>query len=168
MLYYLLSFIFLYSKIILLWNKFFQNLPNAPIFLHSIEKRKRLGHQFFIICWQMVNCWFMLLMLYLPLLDSCEMYTLVVQSLWFPKLKCPTLMNYATRDLQLFNYHEVWINMWIYEDKNITDSFNLVYRLTNTLNVLFNKLSWAADLVLALLQKKNFIYSVITMFTFQT
>ena len=28
-------------------------------------------HQVFNLCWQMVSCWFMLLMLYLPLLDIC-------------------------------------------------------------------------------------------------
>ena len=35
------------------------------------KKRKRWMHQIFYICWQMVSCWFMLLMMYLPLLDIC-------------------------------------------------------------------------------------------------
>ena len=41
------------------------------VFTQHGKKRKRLMHQFFNICWQMVSCSFMLLMLYLPLLDIC-------------------------------------------------------------------------------------------------
>ena len=40
---------------------------NAPISFTTLQK-KRWMHQIFYICWQMVSCWFMLLMLYLPLL----------------------------------------------------------------------------------------------------
>ena len=39
---------------------------NAPSFKTTLQNRKRLMHQVFNICWQMVSCWFMLLMLYLP------------------------------------------------------------------------------------------------------
>ena len=35
-----------------------------------MQKRKRLMHQVFNIWWQTVSCWFMLLMLYFPLLDT--------------------------------------------------------------------------------------------------
>ena len=35
------------------------------------NKRKIWMQQIFNICWQMICCWFMLLMLYLPLLDIC-------------------------------------------------------------------------------------------------
>ena len=38
-------------------------------FFHNIAKKERLWWQHCNICWQMVSCWFMLLMLYLPLLD---------------------------------------------------------------------------------------------------
>ena len=45
---------------------------NAPIFSQHGNKRKRWMHQIFNIFWQMVFCWFMLLMLYLPILDICD------------------------------------------------------------------------------------------------
>ena len=42
---------------------------NAPILSTTLQKRKRWMHQSFNICWQMISFWFMLLMLYLSLLD---------------------------------------------------------------------------------------------------
>ena len=47
---------------------------NAQSFFTTMQKRKRLMHQVFNICWPMVSCWFMLLMLYLPLLDICDFW----------------------------------------------------------------------------------------------
>ena len=41
-------------------------------FFTTLQKRKRWMHQIFNICKQMVSCWLMLLMLYLPLLDIYE------------------------------------------------------------------------------------------------
>ena len=40
-------------------------------FFTKLQKIKIWMHQIFKICCQMVTCWFMLLMLYLPLLDIC-------------------------------------------------------------------------------------------------
>ena len=44
----------------------------APNFYTRLQK-KGLMHQFFKICWQTVSCWFMLVMLYLPLLYICDL-----------------------------------------------------------------------------------------------
>ena len=45
------------------------------VFSQHFKKRKRSMHQIFNICWQMISCWFMLLMPYLPLLDICGEYS---------------------------------------------------------------------------------------------
>ena len=49
---------------------------NVPSFYTTLQKRKKLMHQVFNICWQMVSCWYMLLMLCLLLLDICGVNTL--------------------------------------------------------------------------------------------
>ena len=46
------------------------------VFTRHCKKRKRLMHQVLNNFWQMFNCWFMLLMLYLPLLDICDWHSL--------------------------------------------------------------------------------------------
>ena len=48
-----------------------ENAVSAPNFYTYLQKRYRLMHQVFNYCWQMFSCWFMSLMLYLPLLDIC-------------------------------------------------------------------------------------------------
>ena len=52
---------------------------NAQIFWTTSQKRKRLMHQVFNIFLQMVSCWFMLVMLYLPLLDICVPDSILVK-----------------------------------------------------------------------------------------
>ena len=44
---------------------------NAPSFFSTLQKRKRLMHQVFIVCGPMVGCKLKFLMLYFPLLDIC-------------------------------------------------------------------------------------------------
>ena len=46
---------------------------NAPIWFTTLQIKKSWMHQIFNICWQRGSCWFMLLMLYLPLLDICAL-----------------------------------------------------------------------------------------------
>ena len=55
---------------------------SAPIFFTALQRRKRLMHQIFNICWQMVSCWFILLMPYLPLLDICGITQIWVSLRW--------------------------------------------------------------------------------------
>ena len=51
-------------------------------FFTALQRRKRLMHQIFNICWQMVSCWFILLMPYLPLLDICGITQIWVSLRW--------------------------------------------------------------------------------------
>ena len=50
---------------------------NAPSFFITLNIN-RLMHQLFHICWQMVSCWFMLLMLFIPLLYICGFYVILL------------------------------------------------------------------------------------------
>ena len=46
-------------------------------FFDNIAKKKQIDESNFKIYWQMISCWFMLLKLYLTLLDICGFYQIV-------------------------------------------------------------------------------------------
>ena len=76
-------------------------------FSQHCKKRKRWMHQIVNIFWQMVSCWFMLLMLYLTLLDICG------GLLWISTSFCERLFWVFLRGLVLFflknNFSEIFI-----------------------------------------------------------
>ena len=85
-------------------------------FSQHCKKRKRWRHQVFNICWQMVSCWFVLLILYLLNLDICEKAKCIVfigLFWWRDTFNLYILYTNASKGIYIRDLQQENINKWL-------------------------------------------------------